>query len=43
MTAIATHDGTWLVRDPVTGLVASGRSYAEARAELRRLLTREAA
>jgi hypothetical protein len=38
MTAIATQDGTWLVRDHATGLVASGRTYADAVAELRRLL-----
>lgn len=38
MTAIVTHDGVWLVRDPATGIVASGRSYSEAAAELRRLL-----
>jgi hypothetical protein len=37
MTAIVTHDGTWLVRDHATGIVASGRSYADAVAELRRL------
>jgi hypothetical protein len=37
MTAIVTHDGVWLVRDPATGIVASGRSYSEARAELRRI------
>lgn len=38
MTAIVTHDGTVLVRDPSTGIVASGQNYAEAVAELRRLL-----
>jgi hypothetical protein len=35
----ATQDGTWIVRDPFSGLVASGRSLAEAVSELRRLLT----
>jgi hypothetical protein len=38
MTAIATHDGVWLVRDHATGIVASGRTYPEAVAELRRLM-----
>jgi hypothetical protein len=37
MSAVLTHDGTWLVRDLTTGIVASGRTYAEACAELRRL------
>lgn len=37
MTAIATHDGVWLVRDPATGVVAPGRTLPEAVAELRRL------
>jgi hypothetical protein len=36
--SIATHDGTWLVRDHATGIVASGRTYPEAVAELRRLV-----
>ncbi len=34
---IATQDGNWLARDPVTGIVASGRSLIEAMSELRRL------
>ncbi|MGN6548475.1 MAG: hypothetical protein ACTHJ3_01065 [Pararhizobium sp.] len=34
-----TQDGHWLVRDPLTGMVASGRSLPEATAELRRLLS----
>lgn len=37
-TAIATQDGTWIARDPFTGLMASGNSLAEAFAELRRLV-----
>lgn len=41
---IRTADGTVIVRDPRTGLSASGPTVAEALAELRRLLTeREAA
>ena len=36
--AIRTADGTVIVRDPKTGLAASGRSLVEALAELRRLL-----
>jgi hypothetical protein len=44
MTAIRTQDGTFIVRDPDTGLTASGRTLDEALAELRRLLSmREAA
>jgi len=38
MSAVLTHDGVWLVRDITTGVVASGRTYFEACAELRRLL-----
>jgi hypothetical protein len=38
MTAITTQDGTWIVRDLATGIVASGRTYPEAVAELRRLI-----
>ncbi len=37
LTSIRTHDGTFLARDPITGIVASGRSLDEAVAELRRL------
>ncbi|MCO5147530.1 MAG: hypothetical protein M9895_15290 [Aquamicrobium sp.] len=36
--AIRTADGTVIVRDPKSGLAASGRSLVEALAELRRLL-----
>lgn len=36
--SIVTADGTVLARDPLTGVVASGRSLDEAFAELRRLL-----
>jgi len=36
---IRTSDGTVIVRDPETGLTASGRSVVEALAELRRLLS----
>ncbi len=44
LTSIRTHDGNVLARDPVTGIVASGRTLDEAYAELRRLLsTKEAA
>lgn len=35
---IRTEDGTVIVRDPRTGLAASGRSLVEALAELRRLI-----
>lgn len=35
-----TQDGTWIVRDPDTGLIASGRTLDEAFAELRRLVAR---
>lgn len=38
-----TADGTVISRDPKTGQTASGRSIAEADAELRRLTTRVAA
>lgn len=38
-THIRTHDGTTIVRCAVTGQIASGRSLAEAVAELRRLLS----
>lgn len=34
-----THDGNWLARCLITGVVASGRNEAEALNELRRLLT----
>ena len=34
-----THDGNWLARDLLTGLVASGRTEDEAMAELRRIKT----
>lgn len=37
--SICTQDGHWLVRDPLSGVVASGRSLPEATAELRRLLS----
>lgn len=41
---IATQDGTWIARDPDTGLTASAATLVEAVAELRRLLSvREAA
>ena len=33
-----THDGVVIARDPASGLTASGRTLAEAFAELRRLL-----
>jgi hypothetical protein len=36
--ATITHDGIILAGDPVTGMVASGRTLDEAFAELRRLL-----
>jgi len=36
---IRTSDGTVIVRDPKTGMTASGRSVVEALAELRRLLS----
>jgi len=36
---IATQDGTWLARDPHTGIVASASTLLEAVAELRRLLS----
>lgn len=36
---IRTADGTVIVRDPKSGLAASGRSLVEALAELRRLLS----
>lgn len=43
-TMITTADGTVIVRDLETGITASGRSLAEAYADLRRLLAaREAA
>jgi hypothetical protein len=42
-THITTADGTVIVRDVETGVSASGRNLPEAYAELRRLLTREAA
>jgi hypothetical protein len=32
-----THDGTIIARDPISGVVASGRTLDEAFAELRRL------
>jgi len=35
---IRTTDGTVIVRDPNTGMTASGRTVVEALAELRRLL-----
>ena len=35
--ATITHDGHVLARDPLTGVVASGRTLDEAFAELRRL------
>ena len=38
MTSVITQDGTFLVRDAATGITASGRTYAEALSELRRLL-----
>lgn len=41
--AIRTADGTVIVRDPKSGLAASGRSLVEALAELRRLLAHSAA
>lgn len=34
-----THDGIWIARDVSSGLSASGRTEAEALAELRRLLS----
>lgn len=37
------QDGNWLVRDPLSGAVASGGSFAEAYAALRRLLSARAA
>ncbi len=37
--SIITPDGTAIVRDPVTGQTASGRTLPEAEAELRRLRT----
>lgn len=36
--SICTQDGTILARDPLTGLIASGRTLDEAFAELRRLV-----
>ncbi|HEV7415804.1 MAG TPA: helix-turn-helix domain-containing protein [Tianweitania sediminis] len=43
-TTICTTDGIWIASDPVTGVSVSGRTLAEALAELRRLLaTSEAA
>jgi hypothetical protein len=36
--SIRTQDGTVLARDPLTGLIASGRTLDEAFAELRRLV-----
>lgn len=36
--SLCTEDGTWIVRDPETGMTASGRTLPEAIAELRRLL-----
>lgn len=38
-TSTLTQDGVWIVRDPETGLTASGRTLVEATAELRRLLS----
>jgi hypothetical protein len=37
-THIRTADGTIIARDPLTGLIASGRTLDEAFAELRRLV-----
>lgn len=37
-TSITTQDGSVLVRDPRTGLTASGRSLFQAMTELRRLI-----
>lgn len=37
ITSISTHDGTVIVRDPKSGLSASGRDYYEALRELERL------
>lgn len=39
VTHVRTHDGTVIVRDTRTGKTASGRTLADALAELRRLLT----
>lgn len=36
---VRTEDGTVLVRDPESGIAVSGRTLAEAVAELRRLLS----
>lgn len=36
---IRTEDGTVLARDPATGIIAAGRTFVEAAAELRRLLS----
>ncbi|MGB3897018.1 MAG: hypothetical protein WA973_00510 [Mesorhizobium sp.] len=41
-THIRTADGTVLARDPITGVVASGRTLDEAFAELRRLVASHA-
>lgn len=38
-----TRDCHWLIRDPLSGAVASGGSFAEAYAALRRLLSARAA
>lgn len=43
LTTIRTADGTVLVRDSRSGLVASGRTLADAIAELQRLLSRRQA
>lgn len=43
-TTVCTADGTWIAFDPATGISVSGRTLAEAVAELRRrLAAREAA
>lgn len=36
---VCTEDGTWIARDPETGIAASGSTLPEAVAELRRLLS----
>ncbi len=41
-TCVWTKDGTVLLRDPATGIAATGRTLTDALAELRRRLSRGA-